>query len=213
MKRKRFAFLMCFVAIALFGCSDTKELPDEGPGQNQVQVSVNTSESRKKPEETVARSQKAEESDHTQPVSNGSLHFVLPKTYLEKGLSSNTDTDFKMLEDQFKEMKNFGKKGELTVQYTGYQRENKNGDIDFAFFLINQSETDLKNLQFNLTFGSENNPVFEKKTVTLREDEYGILKKNTVMPFYLTLKKKDQSAKKLEITEPALEMSDVTYQK
>lgn len=198
---KKLGFLLIFVVV-LAGCDVGKladKLTEEIMSSSASSVSTenktsnqSTASSGEDSAEIESAIEKSEESlsnqissDLTEKDSSNELILVPQNDEIDKGLTIETDGTLAMLEDYVKENPNMGYENDVTIIYTG-ETYGKSPNLAGIFFIINRTDSAMKDIRFTYTFGkSDSELIFDKQSFTLTGDSFGTLDPNTVMPMYL----------------------------
>ncbi len=136
----------------------------------------------------------AEGQDGTsQPEGNvPELEFVLP-AYLE-------DEELSMGMIHVQDILDLAAAGsienDISIYWTGVaEQQGSEENFEGVFLLMNRTGSDFKNIEFGFTLEDENgNVVFEDQTITLPEEEFGVLRDGTMMPVYVSVPDEGEAA-------------------
>lgn len=136
----------------------------------------------------------AEGQDGTsQPEGNvPELEFVLP-AYLE-------DEELSMGMIHVQDILDLAAAGsienDISIYWTGVaEQQGSEENFEGVFLLMNRTGSDFKNIEFGFTLEDENgNVVFENQTITLPEEEFGVLRDGTMMPVYVSVPDEGEAA-------------------
>ena len=78
---------------------------------------------------------------------------------------------------------------DISIFWTGVAEQDGNGeDWKGIFLLMNRTGEDFQNIEFGFTLEDENGEtVFENQSISLPEEEFGVLRDGTMMPVSITV--------------------------
>lgn len=85
---------------------------------------------------------------------------------------------------------------DVSIFWTGVAEQAGNGEnFEGIFLLMNRTGVDFKNIEFGFSLEDENgNVVFENQTISLPEDEFGVLRDGTMMPVFVPIPEEGEEA-------------------
>lgn len=122
-------------------------------------------------------------------TSEGELSLVIPKKNADKGQTFNNNPLMAEFQQLVTEHPDMGFNNDVTVMYSGLHGT-QDGDTLAYFFVINKTDIEMKNIRYQLSYGNKDGEmVWDKEAVILREDVFGPLKPNAVLPLTMTVPK------------------------
>lgn len=122
-------------------------------------------------------------------TSKDELSLVIPKQNTDNGQTFDNNPLMAEFQQLVTEHPDMGFNNDVTVMYSGLY-DNTEGDTAAYFFVINKTDIEMKNIRYQLSYGNKDGEmVWDKEAVILREDIFGPLKPNTVLPLTMTVPK------------------------
>lgn len=217
---KKLGFLLVFVVV-LAGC-DVGQLAEkitEGITSTSESAGsiVSSGEESSEPESSIGEKETSisiqSSSEETKETVSDDLRLVPQADEIKNELTVETDATLALLDDYVKQNPDMGYEDDVTVIYTG-ETFGESPNLAGIFFIINRTDTAMKNIRFTYTFGkSENELVFDEHAFKLTEESFGILEPNTVMPMYLVVDStKEDLLKNMESTQVVEEINSFDYE-
>lgn len=217
---KKLGFLLVFVVV-LAGC-DVGQLAEkitEGITSTSESAGsiVSSGEESSEPESSIGEKETSisiqSSSEEMKETVSDELKLVPQADEIKNGLTIETDATLALLDDYVKQNPDMGYEDDVTVIYTG-ETFGESPNLAGIFFIINRTDTAMKNIRFTYTFGkSENELVFDEHAFKLTEESFGILEPNTVMPMYLVVDStKEDLLKNMESTQVVEEINSFDYE-
>ncbi|AGY82802.1 hypothetical protein [Carnobacterium inhibens] len=217
---KKLGFLLVFVVV-LAGC-DVGQLAEkitEGITSTSESAGsiVSSGEESSEPESSIGEKETSisiqSSSEETKETVSDDLRLVPQADEIKNELTVETDATLALLDDYVKQNPDMGYEDDVTVIYTG-ETFGESPNLAGIFFIINRTDTAMKNIRFTYTFGkSENELVFDEHAFKLTEESFGILEPNTVMPMYLVVDPtKEDLLKNMESTQVVEEINSFDYE-
>lgn len=217
---KKLGFLLVFVVV-LAGC-DVGQLAEkitEGITSTSESAGsiVSSGEESSEPESSIGEKETSisiqSSSEEMKETVSDELRLVPQVDEIKNELTVETDATLALLDDYVKQNPDMGYEDDVTVIYTG-ETFGESPNLAGIFFIINRTDTAMKNIRFTYTFGkSENELVFDEHAFKLTEESFGILEPNTVMPMYLVVDStKEDLLKNMESTQVVEEINSFDYE-
>lgn len=217
---KKLGFLLVFVVV-LAGC-DVGQLAEkitEGITSTSESAGsiVSSGEESSEPESSIGEKETSisiqSSSEEMKETVSDELRLVPQADEIKNELTVETDATLALLDDYVKQNPDMGYEDDVTVIYTG-ETFGESPNLAGIFFIINRTDTAMKNIRFTYTFGkSENELVFDEHAFKLTEESFGILEPNTVMPMYLVVDStKEDLLKNMESTQVVEEINSFDYE-
>lgn len=217
---KKLGFLLVFVVV-LAGC-DVGQLAEkitEGITSTSESAGsiVSSGEESSEPESSIGEKETSisiqSSSEEMKETVSDELKLVPQADEIKNGLTIETDATLALLDDYVKQNPDMGYEDDVTVIYTG-ETFGESPNLAGIFFIINRTDTAMKNIRFTYTFGkSENELVFDEHAFKLTEESFGILEPNAVMPMYLVVDStKEDLLKNMESTQVVEEINSFDYE-
>lgn len=217
---KKLGFLLVFVVV-LAGC-DVGQLAEkitEGITSTSESAGsiVSSGEESSEPESSIGEKETSisiqSSSEEMKETVSDELKLVPQADEIKNGLTIETDATLALLDDYVKQNPDMGYEDDVTVIYTG-ETFGESPNLAGIFFIINRTDTAMKNIRFTYTFGkSENELVFDEHAFKLTEESFGILEPNSVMPMYLVVDStKEDLLKNMESTQVVEEINSFDYE-
>lgn len=217
---KKLGFLLVFVVV-LAGC-DVGQLAEkitEGITSTSESAGsiVSSGEESSEPESSIGEKETSisiqSSSEEMKETVSDELKLVPQADEIKNGLTVETDATLALLDDYVKQNPDMGYEDDVTVIYTG-ETFGESPNLAGIFFIINRTDTAMKNIRFTYTFGkSENELVFDEHAFKLTEESFGILEPNAVMPMYLVVDStKEDLLKNMESTQVVEEINSFDYE-
>lgn len=217
---KKLGFLLVFVVV-LAGC-DVGQLAEkitEGITSTSESAGsiVSSGEESSEPESSIGEKETSisiqSSSEEMKETVSDELRLVPQADEIKNGLTIETDATLALLDDYVKQNPDMGYEDDVTVIYTG-ETFGESPNLAGIFFIINRTDTAMKNIRFTYTFGkSENELVFDEHAFKLTEESFGILEPNAVMPMYLVVDStKEDLLKNMESTQVVEEINSFDYE-
>lgn len=217
---KKLGFLLVFVVV-LAGC-DVGQLAEkitEGITSTSESAGsiVSSGEESSEPESSIGEKETSisiqSSSEEMKETVSDELKLVPQADEIKNELTVETDATLALLDDYVKQNPDMGYEDDVTVIYTG-ETFGESPNLAGIFFIINRTDTAMKNIRFTYTFGkSENELVFDEHAFKLTEESFGILEPNTVMPMYLVVDStKEDLLKNMESTQVVEEINSFDYE-
>ncbi|MER2001423.1 MAG: hypothetical protein ABS862_02280 [Carnobacterium inhibens] len=217
---KKLGFLLVFVVV-LAGC-DVGQLAEkitEGITSTSESAGsiVSNGEESSEPESSIGEKETSisiqSSSEEMKETVSDELKLVPQADEIKNGLTIETDATLALLDDYVKQNPDMGYEDDVTVIYTG-ETFGESPNLAGIFFIINRTDTAMKNIRFTYTFGkSENELVFDEHAFKLTEESFGILEPNAVMPMYLVVDStKEDLLKNMESTQVVEEINSFDYE-
>lgn len=217
---KKLGFLLVFVVV-LAGC-DVGQLAEkitEGITSTSESAGsiVSSGEESSEPESSIGEKETSisiqSSSEEMKETVSDELRLVPQADEIKNELTVETDATLALLDDYVKQNPDMGYEDDVTVIYTG-ETFGESPNLAGIFFIINRTDTAMKNIRFTYTFGkSENELVFDEHAFKLTEESFGILEPNAVMPMYLVVDStKEDLLKNMESTQVVEEINSFDYE-
>lgn len=217
---KKLGFLLVFVVV-LAGC-DVGQLAEkitEGITSTSESAGsiVSSGEESSEPESSIGEKETSisiqSSSEEMKETVSDELKLVPQADEIKNELTVETDATLALLDDYVKQNPDMGYEDDVTVIYTG-ETFGESPNLAGIFFIINRTDTAMKNIRFTYTFGkSENELVFDEHAFKLTEESFGILEPNAVMPMYLVVDStKEDLLKNMESTQVVEEINSFDYE-
>lgn len=217
---KKLGFLLVFVVV-LAGCDVgqlaekiTKGITSTSESAGSI---VSSGEESNEPESSIGEKETSisiqSSSEEMKETVSDELKLVPQADEIKNGLTIETDATLALLDDYVKQNPDMGYEDDVTVIYTG-ETFGESPNLAGIFFIINRTDTAMKNIRFTYTFGkSENELVFDEHAFKLTEESFGILEPNAVMPMYLVVDStKEDLLKNMESTQVVEEINSFDYE-
>ncbi|MBC9824969.1 hypothetical protein [Carnobacterium inhibens] len=217
---KKLGFLLVFVVV-LAGCDVgqlaekiTKGITSTSESAGSI---VSSGEESSEPESSIGEKETSisiqSSSEEMKETVSDELKLVPQADEIKNGLTIETDATLALLDDYVKQNPDMGYEDDVTVIYTG-ETFGESPNLAGIFFIINRTDTAMKNIRFTYTFGkSENELVFDEHAFKLTEESFGILEPNAVMPMYLVVDStKEDLLKNMESTQVVEEINSFDYE-
>lgn len=217
---KKLGFLLVFVVV-LAGCDVgqlaekiTKGITSTSESAGSI---VSSGEESSEPESSIGEKETSisiqSSSEEMKGTVSDELKLVPQADEIKNGLTIETDATLALLDDYVKQNPDMGYEDDVTVIYTG-ETFGESPNLAGIFFIINRTDTAMKNIRFTYTFGkSENELVFDEHAFKLTEESFGILEPNAVMPMYLVVDStKEDLLKNMESTQVVEEINSFDYE-
>ena len=217
---KKLGFLLVFVVV-LAGCDVgqlaekiTKGITSTSESAGSI---VSSGEESSEPESSIGEKETSisiqSSSEEMKETVSDELRLVPQADEIKNELTVETDATLALLDDYVKQNPDMGYEDDVTVIYTG-ETFGESPNLAGIFFIINRTDTAMKNIRFTYTFGkSENELVFDEHAFKLTEESFGILEPNAVMPMYLVVDStKEDLLKNMESTQVVEEINSFDYE-
>ncbi|WP_407371479.1 hypothetical protein [Carnobacterium sp.] len=122
-------------------------------------------------------------------TSEDELSLVIPKQNADNGQTFDNNPLMAEFQQLVMEHPDMGFNNDVTVMYSGLY-DKTDGDTLAYFFIINKTDLEIKNIHYQLSYGNKDGEmVWDKEAVILKENIFGPLKPNVVLPLTMTVPK------------------------
>ncbi|SDK87989.1 hypothetical protein [Alkalibacterium thalassium] len=117
------------------------------------------------------------------------MQFVTQISDEESGLTVGNDEILSMLNDLIENSRTneIGDEGQVRAQYSGLFLTDETNLLYGVFLLSNRTEEAMTNIGITLSVATEDDVLFDNKSIYLDQEHFGILEPDTVMPVYVEL--------------------------
>lgn len=131
---------------------------------------------------------------------NHGLVLVPQVSDIEQGFTVETDSTLSQLQQIINQTEEVGIEGDIAIHNSGLYLEHSEG-VSAVFIIVNRTGIAMSDIQMDVSFSTADGTVFlDEKAYHLREDSFGVLESETVMPLYFDIPQ--------ELTEEFLAIED-----